>query len=107
MSLKDVKSKKGLGEKEQLLDRAGLLELSAHDFQMNLAANVISQTLNNNEQKAIKTNFAVAKKVRQTIIESGAKTPEHLALEPPIKDVKKSVGVGQKQKTIEASDPND
>ena len=89
MSLKDVKAKKGLSEKDQLLERAGLLELSAHDFQMNLAADVISKDKSNNESKAINTNRAVAERVRQTIIDSGAKTPEHLQLEPPIKEVKK------------------
>ena len=34
MSLKDVKAMKGLGDKDQLMDRAGPLELSANDFQM-------------------------------------------------------------------------
>jgi DNA-damage-inducible protein D len=41
--LKEVKAKKGIGEKENLMDRAGPLELSANDFQMNLAAEVIER----------------------------------------------------------------
>jgi DNA-damage-inducible protein D len=42
MSLRDLKVNKGLGEKDQLFDRAGALELSANEFQMNLAAAVLS-----------------------------------------------------------------
>lgn len=36
MSARDVKAKKGLGAKGNLFDRAGPLELSANEFQMNL-----------------------------------------------------------------------
>ena len=42
MPLRDVKRKKRVSDKENLLDRAGALELSANDFQMLLAANVIA-----------------------------------------------------------------
>jgi DNA-damage-inducible protein D len=88
MSLKDVKGLKGLGQKDHLLDRAGLLELSMHDFQMNLATDVISKSTTKGEQAAIKTNLEVAQRVRRTVEKSGGTLPEHLQLEPPIKEVK-------------------
>lgn len=91
MSQKDVKGLKGLGLKDQLLDRAGLLELSMHDFQMNLAADVIGKSTTKGEQAAIQTNLEVAKRVRRTVEKSGGTLPEHLQLEPPIKEVKKRV----------------
>jgi DNA-damage-inducible protein D len=40
--LQTVRHKKGIPEGENVLDRAGPLELSANDFQMNLAAEVIT-----------------------------------------------------------------
>jgi DNA-damage-inducible protein D len=89
MSLKAVKVVKGLQEKQQLLDRAGSLELSMHDFQMNLAASVIAEDSTKGEQRAIKTNLDVARRVRKTVTDSGKKTPESLPLKPPIKEVKK------------------
>jgi len=91
MSQKDVKGLKGLGLKDQLLDRAGLLELSMHDFQMNLAADVIGKSTTKGEQAAIQTNLEVAQRVRRTVERSGGTLPEHLQLEPPIKEVKKRV----------------
>ncbi|UGY04762.1 BRO family protein [Bradyrhizobium quebecense] len=95
MSQKDVKGLKGLGLKDQLLDRAGLLELSMHDFQMNLAADVISKSPKG-EQAAIKTNLEVAERVRKTVERSGGTLPEHLPLEPPIKEVKKRIASQKK-----------
>ena len=91
MSLKDLKNHKGLGPKDQLLDRAGLLELSMHDFQMNLAADVIDKANIKNEQTAIRTNLEVAQRVRRTVESSGGTMPESLPLEPPIKEVKKRI----------------
>ena len=96
MSLKDVKGLKGLGQKDQLLDRAGLLELSMHDFQMNLAADVIDKSATKGEQAAIRTNLEVAQRVRRTVEKSGGTLPEHLPLEPPIKEVKKRVASQKK-----------
>ncbi len=103
MSLKDLKGFKGLGEKDQLLDRAGLLELSMHDFQMNLAADVINKSSTKGEQAAIRTNLEVAQHVRRTVEKSGGTMPERLPLEPPIKEVKKRVA---NQKKLPASGPS-
>ena len=100
MSQKDVKGLKGLALKDQLLDRAGLLELSMHDFQMNLAADVIGKSPTKGEQAAIRTNLEVAQHVRRTVEKSGGTMPEHLPLEPPIKEVKKRVA---KQKKLSGS----
>jgi DNA-damage-inducible protein D len=89
MSLRDVKEKKGLSQKDNLLDRAGTLELSANDFQMELAADVITKTGVKGEAAAIAMNKHVAKDVRQTMRTRGATMPEDLHIEPPISEVKK------------------
>ena len=52
MSLKDLKAARGLAIDEQIFDRAGPLELSANDFQMNLAADVIQKEDIRGEQPA-------------------------------------------------------
>jgi DNA-damage-inducible protein D len=91
MSLRDLKVTKGLGEREQLFDRAGALELSANEFQMNLAAAVISDEKIKGEQKAISKNREVAKNVRQAMADSGKMMPEKLPLERPIKELKKKL----------------
>jgi DNA-damage-inducible protein D len=96
-----LKGLKGLDQKEQLLDRAGLLELSMHDFQMNLAADVIEKGKAKSEQNAIHTNLEVARRVRQTVKESDGTLPEQLPLEPPIKEVKKRI---ERQKKLLPND---
>lgn len=97
MSLKEVKNLKGIDDKDQLFDRAGVLELSTHDFQMNVAADVLQKENIITEKKAITTNKDVAKKVRKAIEESGATLPENLPLERPIREVKKIVKSSSKK----------
>ena len=89
MSLKDLKAMRGLETDEQIFDRAGPLELSANDFQMNLAADVIRKENIRGEQPAINRNKEVAVHVRNTITQVGGTMPERLPLEAPIKEVEK------------------
>jgi DNA-damage-inducible protein D len=89
MPLRAVKEKKGLSQKDNLLDRAGTLELSANDFQMELAADVITKTGVKGEAAAIAMNKQVAQDVRHTMKVRGATMPENLPIEPPIAEVKK------------------
>lgn len=98
MSARQVKARKGLGDNDNLFDRAGPLELSANEFQMNLAADVIQNEDIRGEQQVIDKNRALATDVRQVMKDSGATMPENLPLEEPIKDVKKRVN--QQQKTL-------
>ena len=89
MSGRDVKNLKGIGKTDNPFDRMGALELSANDFQMNLAAETIRKEVILGESKAIRKNRDVASKVRQTMIESGSRPPEDLPAAEPIKDVAK------------------
>ena len=89
MSLRDVTRRKGVGEKEILYDRAGPMELSANDFQMNLAAEVIQKEGIRGEAEAIHRNKNVAADVRRVISEQGGTLPEDLPLSEPIKEVRK------------------
>lgn len=85
----EVKRAKGLGDKDNLFDRAGPLELSANEFQMQLAADVISRENVRGEQAAISRNEKVAGEVRKAMILSGATLPEKLPLAEPISVVRK------------------
>jgi DNA-damage-inducible protein D len=87
MTSKQYREKKGIGN-DNPFDRMGILELSANDFQMNLAAEKIKKENVKGEVTAISTNKRVAQRVRQTMIDSGV-YPEKLPIEEPIKDVKK------------------
>ena len=89
MSLKDLKAMRGLEPNEQIFDRAGRLELSANDFQMNFAADVIRKENIRGEQPAINRNKEVAVHVRNTIMQVGGTMPERLPLEAPINEVEK------------------
>jgi DNA-damage-inducible protein D len=89
MPLRDVKRKKGISDRENLLDRAGALELSANDFQMLLAADVIATKGIRGEAAAVVVNERVGKEVRETMRKEGATLPENLPVEPPIAVVRK------------------
>jgi DNA-damage-inducible protein D len=94
--LRAVRRKKGISEAENILDRAGPLELSANDFQMNLAAEVITREGIRSEQRAIDINETVGARVRKVIEESGSPLPEDLPVEPPIKEIETRVKAGNK-----------
>jgi DNA-damage-inducible protein D len=99
----EVHMKKGLKAKEAFLDRIGTLELSAHEFQMNLAANVIEREQIRGEGDAIGKNLEVALEVRRAMKDSGATMPEDLPLDEHISSVRKRV-TGKRTKT--ASNPS-
>lgn len=88
MSGQEVKKQKGIPESDQLFNHASALELSANDFQMNLAAEVITRENVRGERRVIETNKDVGKRVRKAMLDSGATPPESLPLAEPIKQVK-------------------
>jgi DNA-damage-inducible protein D len=102
----EVQQRKGLKAKEELFDRAGALELSAHEFQMNLAANIIEKEKIQGEQAAISKNLEVAKEVRKAIEESGGTLPEALPLVEHIDHVRKRITGRRKKVTSPSSDPS-
>lgn len=104
MTAREVKASKGLKATDNLFDRAGPLELSANEFQMNLAANVIQKETIRGEQRVINKNRALAADVRKIMKDGGATMPEKLPLEEPIKDVKKRI---KQQKKAISKKPND
>ena len=99
-SSSQVKAAKGLKPHDQLFDYADHMELSTHDFQMNLAATALVNEGIRGEQAAFNKNLEIAKHVRRTIKESGGTLPEHLPLATDhIGEVRKRV-TGRKGKAL-------
>ena len=91
MSNREMKKIKGINPRDNPFDHMGALELSANDFQMNLAAETIRKEGVRGEESAIRKNKEVAERVRQTMIDSGSRPPEELPLAEPIKNVAKRI----------------
>ena len=104
MRSRDVKKKKGLDEKDNLFDFASPLELSANEFQMNLAADVLQREDIKGEAAAINTNERIGQRVRKAMEDSNATMPEDLPLEGPIKEVRKRVEAQAKAESLPKPD---
>ena len=89
MSGRDVKHLKGIRQADNTFDYMGALELSANDFQMNLAAETIQKEEIRGESNTIRKNRDISSNIRQTMIESGSRPPEKLPAAEPIKNVAK------------------
>jgi len=85
LGLKEIKAKKGIGEKDDLLDCIGRTELAANEFRITQCEEKLKKDKIQGEQTAIHTHHAVGKKVRDTIKEISGILPEHLPAEPSIK----------------------
>ena len=95
MTSTQYRVRKGVGG-DNPFDRMGLLELSANDFQMNLAAEKIEKEKIKGEAAAIGANKKIAQRVRQTMMDTGV-IPENLPIEEPIKNVQKRLKSAQKR----------
>jgi len=90
LPMREIEKMKGLHAGENLLDRAGSLELAAHSLQMELAATKITSENINGERRAIDANREVGRAVRKTIFDQSGVKLEDLPLEAePIGAVRK------------------
>jgi DNA-damage-inducible protein D len=89
MRLSDLKQRRGIGEKEDWLDRQGTEELAANDFRITQTDSKIKREGIRGEQAAINAHVAVAREVRQAIINVGNTLPEDLPPEPPIREIER------------------
>lgn len=86
---KDIKKKKGIGDKENLLDNVGSEELIANLFQVSQADALIKREKITGQDKANNAHKLVGQKVRNTIKTLGGNMPEDLPKSDPIKISKK------------------
>lgn len=89
MSQKDIKRKKGIPDKQALLDRAGRAELAANEFRITQCEEKIVRDEIQGQQNAMNTHHEVGRMVRNTIQKIGGTMPENLKPAPPIKQLEK------------------
>lgn len=87
MGLGEIKRKKGISEKENLLDRMGRTELAANEFRITQTEEKLKRERVNTERRAIDTHLVVGQEVRATIKKLGGSMPESLPAEESIKKI--------------------
>ena len=85
MGLGAIKHYQGIGEKEDLLDRAGRTELAANEFRITQTEEKLVRDRINTERQAINTHLEVGQDVRKAIKKIGGTMPENLPAELSIK----------------------
>ena len=86
----DIKKRKNLNEKEQILDHMGSTELAANYFRITQTEERLKKGDIQGEDKANNTHFNIGKKVRETMIEISGTKPEELSTpEKSIKQLQK------------------
>ena len=97
---KDIANRKGISEKEDILDYMSSTELAANLFRITQTDEVLKNKNINNEDDACKTHHNVGQAVRQTIKRIGGTMPEDLPT--PSKSAKKIEK--EKNKRLNAKD---
>jgi DNA-damage-inducible protein D len=97
---KEIKKRKNISEKENLLDNIGSEELAANIFRASQADAMIKRENIVGEQKANETHKYVGQKVRNTIKTLGGTMPEDLPKEENIKVTRKRLKRKVKNKLI-------
>jgi DNA-damage-inducible protein D len=87
----EIKAKKAIPEKENLMDRMNATELAANQFRMTQTRDKLQREGINNQQKAIHTHEQVGKEVRDAIKRIGGELPEQILPAEHIKEVEKRI----------------
>ena len=87
----EIKAKKAIPEKENLMDRMNATELAANQFRMTQTRDKLQREGINNQQKAIRTHEQVGKEVREAIKRIGGDLPEQIPPAEHIKEVEKRI----------------
>ena len=85
IGLGDIKRRKEISTKEDLLDCAGREELAANEFRITQTEARLSREQINGQRAVEDTHLTVGKEVRNTIAKLGGSMPENLPPEPNIR----------------------
>ncbi len=85
LGVADIKQRKQIDQREELLDRMGRAELAANDFRITQTEERLQREGAIGQPKAIETHHEIGKTVRKAIEEIGGTMPENLAPEPSLK----------------------
>ncbi len=86
-----IKERKGIPQKEQLMDRMDTTELAANQFRMTQTRDKLARERVNSQQQAIRTHEQVGKEVREAIKRIGGTPPENIPPAEHISRVKKRI----------------
>ncbi len=86
-----IKTKKGIPAKDNLMDRMDTTELAANQFRMTQTRDKLARDNIKNQTRAIKAHEDVGKEVRGAIRRIGGTLPENIPAAEPIKQVEKRI----------------
>jgi DNA-damage-inducible protein D len=86
-----IKARKGIPEKDALMDGMNATELAANQFRMTQTRDKLARDAIKGEQPAIRTHEAVGREVREAIKRIGGTLPENIPPDEHIKQVEKRV----------------
>lgn len=86
-----IKARKGVPAKEQLMDRMNATELAANQFRMTQTRDKLAREGIRDQQQAIRAHEQVGKEVRAAIERIGGERPENIPAAEHIKDVEKRI----------------
>jgi DNA-damage-inducible protein D len=87
----DIKARKGIPSKENLMDRMNATELAANQFRMTQTRDKLAREGIRDQQQAIRTHQEVGREVRDAIQRIGGVPPEHIPAAEHIKVVEKRI----------------
>ncbi|HRK78080.1 MAG TPA: DNA damage-inducible protein D [Thiobacillus sp.] len=86
-----IKARKGVPAKEQLMDRMNATELAANQFRMTQTRDKLAREGIRDQQQVIRAHEQVGKEVRGAIERIGGERPENIPAAEHIKEVKKRI----------------
>jgi DNA-damage-inducible protein D len=86
-----IKVRKGIPEKDALMDRMNATELAANQFRMTQTRDKLARDRVTKEAQAIRTHESVGHEVRQAIMRIGGVLPERIPPDEHIKQVEKRI----------------
>jgi DNA-damage-inducible protein D len=99
----DIKRRKGIAKKENLMDRMDTTELAANQFRMTQTRDKLARERVNSQRQAIRTHEEVGREVREAIKRIGGTMPEDIppaehisAVEKRIKNTPPLLELGEK-----------
>lgn len=100
----EIKIRKGIAEKENLMDHMNASELAANQFRMTQTRDKLTRERIQGQQQAIRTHEQVGKEVRDAIIRIGGDLPENIPPAEHIKKVEKRVKATMPKLELEEHD---
>lgn len=100
----EIKARKGIPAKEQLMDRMGTTELAANQFRMTQTRDKLAREQVQSQERAIQTHKEVGREVREAIRRIGGTLPENIPPAEHIKQVEKRIEQAVPKLELEGSD---